>query len=132
MQWWVDASYAVHPDMKSHTSGALSLGTGVIYSTSKRQKLNTKSSTKAELVGTDDVMPQVLWTLYVLEAQGYKIQDNILYQYNKSSILLETNGRGSSGKRTRHINVRYFFIADRVKSKEIRIEYCPTGIMVAD
>jgi hypothetical protein len=82
--------------------------------------------------GTDDVMPQVLWTLYFLEAQGYKIDDNILYQDNKSSIQLETNGRGSSGKRTRHINVRYFFIADRVKSREIRIEHCPTGIMVAD
>jgi hypothetical protein len=74
----------------------------------------------------------MLWTLYFLEAQGYKIDNNILYQDNKSSILLETNGRGSSGKRTRHINVRYFFIKDRVESKEIRIEYCPTGIMVAD
>jgi hypothetical protein len=132
VRWWVDASYAVHPDMKSHTGGAMSLGMGVIYGTSKRQKLNTKSSTEAEVVGTDDVMPQVLWTLYFLESQGYKINDNVLYQDNKSSILLETNGRGSSGKRTRHMNVRYFFIADRVKSKEIRIEYCPTGIMVAD
>jgi hypothetical protein len=118
--------------MKSHTGGAMSLGAGVIYGTSKRQKLNTKSSTEAEVVGTDDVMPQMLWTLYFLEAQGYKIDDNLLYQDNKSSILLETNGRGSSGKRTRHMNVRYFFIADRVKSKEIRIEYCPTGIMLAD
>jgi hypothetical protein len=132
VRWWVDASYAIHPDMKSHTGGALSLGVGVLYGTSKRQKLNTKSSTEAEVVGTDDVMPQILWTLYFLEAQGYKIDDNVLYQDNKSSILLETNGRGSSGKRTRHINVRYFFIADRVKSKEIRIEYCPTGIMLAD
>jgi hypothetical protein len=132
VRWWVDASYAVHPDMKSHTGGAMSLGAGVIYGTSKRQKLNTKSSTEAEVVGTDDVMPQMLWTLYFLEAQGYKIDDNLLYQDNKSSILLETNGRGSSGKRTRHMNVRYFFIADRVKSKEIRIEYCPTGIMLAD
>jgi hypothetical protein len=86
----------------------------------------------AGLVGADDVMPQILWTLYFLEAQGYKIQDNILYQDNKSAILLESNGRGSSGKRTRHINVRYFFIADRVKSKEIRIAYCPTGVMIAD
>jgi hypothetical protein len=77
-------------------------------------------------------MPQALWTLYFLEAQGYKIDNNILYQDNKSSILLETNGRASSGQRTRHMNVRYFFIADRVKSKEIRIEYCPTGIMLAD
>jgi hypothetical protein len=128
----VDAAYAVHPDMKSHTGGAMSLGTGVLYGTSKGQKLNTKSSTEAEIVGTDDVMPQMLWTLYFLEAQGYKIEDNILYQDNKSSILLETNGRGSSGKRTRHIDVRYFFIADRVKSGEIRIEHCPTGIMIAD
>jgi hypothetical protein len=132
VRWWVDASYAVHPDMKSHTGGALSLGMGVIYGTSKSQKLNVKSSTEAEIVGTDDVMPQILWTLYFLEAQGYKIDDNILYQDNKSSILLETNGRGSSGKRTRHIDVRYFFIADRVKSGEIRIEHCPTGIMIAD
>jgi hypothetical protein len=132
VRWWVDASYAVHPDMKSHTGGAMSLGRGVIYGTSKRQKLNTKSSTESEIVGTDDVMPQMLWTLYFLEAQGYKIDDNILYQDNKSSILLENNGRGSSGKGTRHMDVRYFFIADRVKSGEVRIEYCPTGIMIAD
>jgi hypothetical protein len=132
VRWWVDASYAVHPDMRSHTGGAMSLGKGVIYGTSKRQKLNTKSLNEAELVGVDDVMPQVLCTLYLLEAQGYKIDDNVLYQDKKSSILLKTNGRGSSEKRTRHIAVRYFFIVDRVKSKEIRIEYCPTGIMIAD
>ena len=33
VRWWVDALYAVHPDMKSHTGGALSLGRGVIYGT---------------------------------------------------------------------------------------------------
>jgi hypothetical protein len=110
----------------------MSIVRGVIYGTSKRQKLNTKSSTEAELVGVDDVMPQVLWTLFFIEAQGYNIDDNFIYQDNKSSILLETNGRVSRGKRTRHIAVRYFFIADRVKSKEIRIEYCLTGIMIAD
>jgi hypothetical protein len=117
--------------MRSHTGGAMSLDRGVLYGTSKQQKLNTKSSTKAELVGIDDVMPQVLWTQYFLEAQGYKIDDNFLYQDNKSSILLETNGRGSGGKRTRHVAVRYFFIADRAKSKEIRNEYFPTDIMIA-
>ena len=110
----------------------MSLGTGCVYGTSKAQKLNTKSSTESEIVGVDDCMPQILWTLYFLEAQGFKIDDNMLYQDNKSSILLETNGRGSSGKNTRHINVRYFFVADRVESGEIRIEHCPTGIMIAD
>ena len=83
-------------------------------------------------MGVDDCMPQILWTLYFLEAQGYKIDDNVLYQDNKSSILLETNRRGSSGRNTRHIDVRYFVVADQVESGEIRIEHCPTGIMIAD
>ena len=49
VRWWVDASYAVHPGMKSHTGGCLSLGHGALYGTSRRQKLNTKSSTESEL-----------------------------------------------------------------------------------
>jgi hypothetical protein len=132
LKWWVDASYAVHPDMKSHTGGALSLGKGVVYGTSTRQRINTKSSTEAELVGVNDVLPQALWTRYFLEAQGYKVEDSIVFQDNQSAILLEKNGRASSSKRTRHINIRYFFITDRVQSKELRIEYCPTGDMLAD
>jgi hypothetical protein len=130
--WWVDASYAVHPDMKSHTGGTMSLGKGSIYSASKTQRLNTKSSTEAELVGVDDVSAQILWTRYFLEEQGYKISENTLYQDNQSAMLLENNGRASSSKRTRHINVRYFFVTDRIKSKEVKVEYCPTGDMVAD
>jgi hypothetical protein len=51
VKWWVDASLAVHPDMKSHTGAAMSMGKGSVYSSSTRQKLNTKSSTEAELVG---------------------------------------------------------------------------------
>jgi hypothetical protein len=108
------------------------MGKGSAYSTSLRQKLNTTSSTEAEVVGVADVMPMVLWTRYFLEAQGYEIGKSKLYQDNMSSMLLEKNGRASSGKRTRHINIRYFFMADRVKSKEIEIEYCPTDDMIAD
>jgi hypothetical protein len=132
LKWWVDASYGVHPDMKSHTGGALSLGKGVVYGTSTRQRINTKSSTEAELVGVNDVLPQVLWTRYFLEAQGYKVEDSVVFQDNQSAILLEKNGRASSSKRTRHINIRYFFVTDRVQNKELRIEYCPTGDMLAD
>jgi hypothetical protein len=132
VKWWVDASYGVHPDMKSHTGGTMTMGKGSVYSTSVRQRLNTKSSTEAELVGVDDVMPQVLWTKYFLEAQGYRVDGTDVFQDNQSCILLAKNGRASSGKRTRHINIRYFFVADRVKAGEIDIKYCPTGEMVAD
>ncbi len=110
----------------------MSMGTGAVYSTSKKQKLNTKSSTEAELVGVNDCMPQTLWTRYFLEAQGYNVTESIIYQDNQSAMLLEKNGRGSSSKRTRHINIRYFFVADRVANGEVKIEYCPTGDMLAD
>ena len=65
-------------------------------------------------------------------AQGYDVDDNILYQDNQSAMLLEKHGRASSSKRTRHINIRYYFVADRVSKKEVRLEYCPTGEMIAD
>ena len=96
--WWADSAFAVHPNMRSHTGGMLSLGGGAMYATSTYQKLNTKSSTEAKLVAVDDIMPQVLWTKYFLKAQGYQVTDNVVYQDNQSAILLEKNGRGSSGK----------------------------------
>ena len=62
MTWWVDASYAVHNDMKGHTGGTMSLGHGSIYSSSTKQKLVSCSSTEAELIGVYDIMPQLVWT----------------------------------------------------------------------
>jgi hypothetical protein len=137
VKWWVDASFAVHPDMKSQTGGALSLKKGSVYSTSTRQKVNTKSSTKAELVGVDDVMPLILWTRYFLDAQGYGVCKNKVFQDNQSAIILEKNGQRSSSRRTqhintRHINIRYFFVTDHIQSKELTVKYCPTGKMLAD
>jgi hypothetical protein len=82
IKWWVDASFAVHTDMKSHTGGTMSLGKGSVYSASTHQKINTKSSTEAELVGVDDVMPLVLWTRYFLCAQGYDVKENKVFQDN--------------------------------------------------
>ena len=47
-------------------------------------------------------------------------------------MKLATNGKASSGKRTRHINIRYFFVTDRIKSEEMRVEYCPSELLIAD
>jgi hypothetical protein len=69
----------------------MSLGKGTLSNTSTKQKLNTCSSTKTELVPADDFMPVILWTNYFLEAQGYGHQDTILYQDIQSAILLEKN-----------------------------------------
>ena len=110
IKWWVNAAYAIHSDMCSHTGGTMSMGTGVIYGTSTRQTLSTKSSTEAKIIAVSDVLQQVVWTSYFLEAQGYIMYDSIVYQNNQSAILLEKHGKASSSKRSRHINIRYFFV----------------------
>ena len=89
VKWWVDASLTVHHDMKSHTGRMISMGRGALYSTSSKQKMNTKISTEADMVGVDDLMPQILWVRYLLEAQGMKVSDNVVYQDNQSTMKLE-------------------------------------------
>ena len=84
------------------------------------------------LVGVDDLMPSVLWTRNFLKAQGYEVTENILYQDNKSAILLEKNGKASSSKRTRHIVIWYFFVTDRIAKGELTVEWCLTADMIAD
>ena len=131
IKWWVDASYAAHDDMCGHTEETMSLVCGLVLSMSKEQKLNTKSSTKAELIGADDALPQMLWIKYFIEAQGYGIDENIIYQDNLSTILLETNGKKSSTKNMKHIQVRYFFIKDRVATGDVELKHCSmTNVLV--
>ena len=45
---------------------------------------------------------------------------------------MEINGRNSCTGNSRHINIRYFWMKDRIDNKEVRVEYLPTHIMLAD
>ena len=132
LKWWIDGSHGVHPNMRGHTGGGLSMGTGFPISVSTKQKLNTRSSTETELVGVDDLMPSILWTRLFLEAQGYGVTENVIFQDNQAAILLEKNGKASSGKRTKHLNMRYFFVTDRIARRECSVEWCPTGDKTGD
>jgi hypothetical protein len=118
--------------MRGHTGGGLSMGRGFPIVNSTKQKLNTRSSTETELVSVDDCMPAVLWTRLFLKAQGYGVQENIVYQDNKSAILMERNGKASSSKRTKHLNIRYYFVTDRINKNDLSVEWCPTGDMIGD
>jgi hypothetical protein len=80
LKWWVDASFAVHPNLRGHSGGGLSMGRGFPIVSSTKQKLNTRSSTESEIVGADNFMPAICWTRYFMEAQGYTINDNILFR----------------------------------------------------
>ena len=104
----------------------MTMGEGAIISSSNKQKINTKSACESELVGIDDAIPTMLWSLYFIQAQGIDTKRIRLYQDNKSTILLASHGQMSSSKRTKHIKAKFFFIADKVSAGEIAIEHMPT------
>jgi hypothetical protein len=138
----VDASFAVHKDMRSHTGAVLSMGQGALMSMSLKQKINTKSSTEAELVGVDDAMNFVEWIQLFVEQQIKSINEDsilnkigcetIIEQDNTSTIQLVKNGKQSSTKRTRHINIRYFYVTSKIKDGSMKVIYHPTKQMVSD
>ena len=132
VQWWADAAFAVHPDMKSHTGSTMTMGKGAIQAISTKQKINTKSSTEAELVAADDTLSHLIQTKHFLEAQGHPSQQTILCQDNTSAILLERNGKSSAGKASRHINIRHCFIRDHIQNGNLEVKHCSTDDLIAD
>ena len=77
IKWYINAAFAVHADYKSHTGATMTFGEGAVQSISQKEKLNTRSSTKAELVAADDAAVIILWTKLFLEEQGYTVEKNI-------------------------------------------------------
>jgi hypothetical protein len=132
LKWHGDAAFAVHGDYRSHTGGTFTMGQGAITTISRKQGLNTRSSTEAEIVAADDLVAPMVWTRSFMEAQQYKVVENVLYQDNQSAIKLEKNGRKSVGKRSRHLNIRLFYITDMSENGSITIKFCPTEAMTAD
>ena len=131
-RWLVDVSHGVHDDCKGHTGAGMTLGKGATISFSWKHKGNTKSSMECKIVGVDDAIGVVLWSLYILQEQGYEATHAVIYQDNKRAILVETNSKISSSKRTKNIKMKYFFVKDKVDDGEVRIEYLPTEEMWID
>ena len=91
-----------------------------------------KSATEGEIVRVSDFMPNMVWARMFLEAQGFNMEENVLYQDNQSVIKIEKNGKWSRVQRTNHMNNRYFWIKDRMEREGIEVNYCPTKRMLAD
>ena len=120
IEWWVDASFTVHNDMMSRTGMNMSMGEGLMYTVSTKQKINTLSSSHAELVGACDAIQKIFWCKLFLQEQKYIVDDVYMYQDNESAILLKENGMKSVDKASRHAKIKYFFITDNIRGKEMK------------
>ena len=129
LKLYVDGPPNIHWDCKGHAGAMFALGEGAVSSYSRKLKTNTRSFTKTELMGADMYMPEMLWSLYFIQSQGCNVETIELYQGNKSMELLMKNGWFSSGKRTKHIKAKFFFIKDRIDSGVMRLDHQPTEEM---
>ena len=128
----MDASYAVHIDMKIQTGGEISMVLRVTLCKSSKKKLKIKRSTESELVDANDYVPCNIWYILFIYHQAYLNKSNNFFQYNQSAIRMDINGINSCTGNSRHINIRYFLIKDRVERGELSIMYCPKYLMLAD
>ena len=130
--WYEDSSCGVHKDMRSHTGSVYSLGKECIVEESTKQKVNTRSSTEAELVAVDDKISKIIWTKGSIGEQGFKNSSNILYEDNKSTVQLQNNGEESSGQQTRYFDIKCFCRTDIIKRKKIEVKFYPSDEMTAN
>jgi hypothetical protein len=128
---YIDASFGVHPDKKSHTGVMTTMGRGAFYTKSTGQKINTTSSCEAELVALAKGLQQSIWARAFLLAQGLPTPPLRVYQDNQSTIKLIEKGRPAA-EQSRHIDIGYFWLNDLVTRGIIHIVYCPTLNMLAD
>ena len=131
LTWYIDGSYAVYDDMKGQSGSLLMIGKNAVLSQSNKQKVNTRSSMETELNAVDDSLPTVQWASLFMKDQGYDLE-TVVKEDNRSTMLLMKNGRLSSGKRTKHLDIRYFYVQDLLNRGVIKIDHCKTEFMIAD
>ena len=130
---FVDASYGVHMDMKSQSGLVITVGGAPICCKARTQQLNTKSSTEAEIVALGDAGSMIIWARDFLISQGHESAEepSIVFEDNMSTIALIKKGKATQPQ-TRHIKIRFFFLSDYIKRKEVELVYKETKMMIAD
>jgi hypothetical protein len=128
---FIDASYGIHEDGKSHSGLVITLGGGPILTKSTKKRLVSKSSTDAELIATSDFASEAIASREFMISQGLDDGPAVIFQDNQSTMAMILNG-SSKSDRTRHIAIRYFWMKERVERGELKISYIGTDEMTAD
>ena len=132
---YIDASWACHIDRKGHTGIIVTMGKfgfPIMYK-SQKQKVVTRSSTEAELVGMFTGLDIVLYIRRLCKFFGYNQEEEItIYQDNTSAIQMAYMGRGASNSTSKYMDLKYFWIKDYLDAKLFKLEYLNTNVHIAD
>jgi hypothetical protein len=129
---FIDTSFGVHPDGKSHSGAIVTLGAGPLVVKSTKQRIVTKSSTEAEIVAVSDMAGEIISVQEFLKEQGVAMSEpSVVFQDNTSCISLLKSAVGHHG-RTKHMAIREFWIRDKIRDGVLKVEYLKTSDMVAD
>jgi hypothetical protein len=121
------------PDCKGHSGRIISIGRngGPVFVKSSKQRLVAKSSTEAELICLSDATSDVVWIKTIGEFLGLQKKPATIFQDNKSTMTLAETGRSKTGN-SKHIDVRYFYIKEKLEEKIVRLIHLPSEDMIAD
>jgi hypothetical protein len=129
-----DASYAEHPDGKSHSGGVVGfdLDSSCYFAfVSSKQPVVAKSTGEAELIAQNKVGDMVEWARQMLEELGYAQKKVPVLVDSTCAMQMVKQGTGSF-KRAKHIKVRFFWLKDLIDQGFIELIYTPTDELVAD
>jgi len=126
-----DASYAEDPDTRRSTGAYIfTINDRPISWASKRQPTVALSTTEAEYMALCQAIREAIWLRQMLAELGIQTGKIPVNADNKSAIALGRNPEFH--KRSKHIDVQYHFVREKVQSGQIDIPYLPTAQMVAD
>ena len=130
-QSYIDSAYGLHMDGKSHSGIVQTLGSALLHARSVKQRIVTKSSAEAELVGLSDLSGDPIDMKGLLDFLTDDVGPTTILQDNQATMKMIDNGRSTSS-RSKHIAIRYFWLKERTTTGEVKLKYCPTEDMVAD
>ena len=127
-----DADWAGDLETRRSTTGYLfQLGGGAISWNSKRQSSVALSTTEAEYMALSAATQEAIWLRMLLEDLHIpQEQATVILEDNQACIAVVKNPTCHS--RMKHIDIRLHFTRERVVSKEVELQYCESGQMVAD
>ena len=132
IHWYINGSHQVHEDCWGQTGSLVTFRAGAVASSSNKQKFNTKSLTKTEIIALHDKLSDRIWMWYLVECQGYDINECIIFQTQHVCFIFRKEWENIVIEATKHIKVKCFLTKNYYNAGEVDLGYCPTGRMWMD